>query len=78
MIVFFVSGIIPRVSAMILFQNPKIPTEQINLFDFVYNFGIAPYFNNPMTASLIFSLLYVLFWTFLLWFFYKKKLIFKV
>lgn len=78
MIVFFVSGIIPRVSAMILFQNPKTPTEQINLFDFVYNSGIAPYFNNPMTASLTFSLLYVLFWTFLLWFFYKNKLIFKV
>ncbi len=37
MIVFFFSGIIPRIFSMIQFQNPKIPTEQINLLEkFVY------------------------------------------
>jgi predicted acyltransferase len=78
MIVFFLSGIIPRALTMIAFHNPKSPSEQINLFNYLYSYGIVPFFNNPMNASLAFALLYVLFWTFLLWIFYKNKLIFKV
>jgi predicted acyltransferase len=78
MIVFFLSGIIPRGLKIIEFQNPKTTSEKINLLDYLYSFGIEPYFNNPMNASLSFALLYVLFWAFLLWVFYKNKLIFKV
>lgn len=78
MIVFFLSGIIPKALKMIEFQNPKATSEKINLLDFLYYFGIDPYFNNPKTASLAFALLYALFWTVLLWLFYKNKLIFKV
>jgi hypothetical protein len=44
----------------------------------LYSFGIEPHFNNPMNASLVFALLYVLFWAFILWVFYNNKLIFKV
>lgn len=78
MIVFFFSGIIPRIFSMIQFQNPKTPTEQINLLEYLYSFEVLPFFTNPMTASLAFALIYVVFWTMLLWYFYKSKLIFKV
>ncbi|OXA77594.1 Predicted acyltransferase [Flavobacterium aquidurense] len=78
MIVFFASEIIPQALVMIEFQNPHHPTEKINLLDYLYSFGIAPFFNNPMTASFAGALVYVAIWTFILWIFYKKKLIFKV
>jgi predicted acyltransferase len=78
MIVFFLSEIIPQAMVMISFPNPKIPTEQINLLDYLYAFGIQPFFNNPMTASLVFALLYVGLWSILLAYFYKKKMFFKV
>jgi predicted acyltransferase len=78
MIVFFFSGIIPRVLGMIEIQNPEIAAEQINLKDYFYNFCIVPFFNNPMSASLAFALVYVILWSFILWVFYKYNLIFKV
>jgi predicted acyltransferase len=78
MIVFFLSEIIPQAFVMISFQNPENPTQQINLLDYLYSFGVLPYFNNPMNASLAFALLYVGFWTILLGYFYKNKMYFKV
>jgi predicted acyltransferase len=78
MIVFFSSQIIPQALVMIQFQNPKNPEEQTNLLDFLYHFWIAPFFSNPMTASLAGALVYVGIWTFILWIFYRNKLIFKV
>ncbi|MEN2486922.1 DUF5009 domain-containing protein [Flavobacterium sp. B11] len=78
MIVFFASQIIPQALVMIHFQNPSLPNEQINLLDYLYRFGIAPFFSNPMTASLAGALTYVAIWTFILWIFYRNKLIFKV
>jgi len=78
MIVFFSSQIIPQALVMIEFQNPHNPSEKINLLNYLYTFGIAPFFSNPMTASLAGALVYVGIWTFILWIFYKNKLIFKV
>jgi len=78
MIVFFCSQIIPQALVMIQFQNPKNPEDQTNLLDFLYRFWIAPFFSNPMTASLAGALVYVCIWTFILWIFYRNKLIFKV
>ena len=78
MIVFFTSQIIPQALVMIQFKNPHNPEEQINLLSYLYNFGIAPFFSNPMTASLAGALVYVCIWTFILWIFYRNKLIFKV
>lgn len=78
MIVFFASQIIPQALVMIRFQNPSIPSEQTNLLSYLYHFGIAPFFSNPMTASLAGALTYVAIWTFILWIFYRNKLIFKV
>jgi len=78
MIVFFTSQIIPQALVMIEFQNPHHPEEKINLLNFLYNFWIAPFFSNPMMASLAGALVYVCIWTFILWIFYRNKLIFKV
>lgn len=78
MIVFFTSQIIPQALVMIEFQNPHNTSEKINLLNYLYSFGIAPFFSNPMTASLAGALTYVCIWTFILWIFYRNKLIFKV
>jgi predicted acyltransferase len=78
MVVFFFSGIIPQGLRMIQFQNPKIPSEQINLQKYLYSFWIEPFFDNPLLASLVGALIYVAIWSFILWLFYKNKLIFKV
>ncbi|MFZ0596086.1 MAG: DUF5009 domain-containing protein [Flavobacterium sp.] len=78
MIVFFTSQIIPQALVMIQFKNPHNPEEQINLLTYLYSFGIAPFFSNPMAASLAGALIYVGIWTVILWVFYKNKLIFKV
>jgi predicted acyltransferase len=78
MIVFFFSGIIPRILSMIELQNPEIESEKINLQNYMYKFWIAPHFENPMNASLAGALVYVTIWSFILWIFYKNKLIFKV
>lgn len=78
MIVFFTSQIIPQALVMIEFQNPHNTSEKINLLNYLYGFWIAPFFSNPMTASLAGALVYVGIWTFILWIFYRNKLIFKV
>jgi predicted acyltransferase len=78
MIVFFASQIIPQALVMIQFENPHKIGEQINLLSYLYGYGIAPFFSNPMMASLAGALVYVAIWTFILWIFYRNKLIFKV
>lgn len=78
MIVFFISGIAPRVLWMIEFQNPRIISEQVNLQEYLYQFGIAPFFSDPMLASLAGALTYAGIVFVLLFIFYKNKLIFKV
>lgn len=78
MIVFFFSGIIPRVLSSIKIQNPEIATEEINLQSYIYNSNIVPIFSNPLDASLTYALVYAVFWSIILWVFYKNKLIFKV
>lgn len=78
MIVFFFSGIIPRVLSMIEVQSPEVTEGKIGLQSYFYNYGIVPLFENPMNASLSFALVYAIFWSFILWILYKNKLIFKV
>jgi len=78
MIVFFFSGIIPRVMSSIKIQSPEIATEQIGLQQLIYKFWIVPNFEDPLNSSLAYALSYAVFWSIILWFFYKNKLIFKV
>lgn len=77
MIVFFLSQIIPQALVMISVQNPKDKTP-IYIWTYSYEFGVLPHFENPMNASLAFALLYVGFWSLILWYFYQKKQFFKV
>jgi predicted acyltransferase len=78
MIVFFFSGIIPRVLTMIKVNHPELSGEPLGFQSYFYNYGIVPLFENPMNASLAFALVYAVFWSFILWILYKNKLIFKV
>lgn len=85
MIVFFLSGILPRVLSSIKVANPayfignleEIP-EQIGLQTYLNKFCIVPHFDDPKVASLVWALLNITFWSLVLWYFYKKKLFFKV
>jgi len=78
MIVFFFSGIIPRVMSSIKVQNPEVPSEEINVQGLIYNHWIVPCFENPLNSSLAYAILYAIFWSVILWILYKKKLVFKV
>jgi predicted acyltransferase len=85
MIIFFLSGIIPRVLSSIKVINPanlvgslEDYPEQIGLQTYLNEYYIVPYFNNLKDASLMWALLNVTFWSIVLWYFYKKKLFFKV
>lgn len=75
MVVFFFSGIIPRVLGMI-----KVPLGEktVGLQSYIYNEWIVPHFENPLNASLTGALVYLLIWFVILTLFYRKNLIFKV
>ncbi len=71
MLVFFFSGIIPRVLGMI-----KIGEE--GLTSWIYSHGIEPLFADKMNASLAGALIYVLIWAVILFFFDARKRYYKV
>ena len=64
--------------SMIEVQNPLITSEKINFQNYLFKFWIAPQFQNPINASLAGAIIYVTIWSFILWIFYRNKLIFKV
>lgn len=78
MIVFFFSGILPRVLTMIKVNHPELPGEPLGFQSYMYNYGIVPLFENPLNASLAFALLYATFWSIILWILYQNKLFYKV
>jgi predicted acyltransferase len=78
MVVFFFSGIIPRVLSGIRVAHPVNPAETIGLQNYLYDFQIAPYFVDPKSASIAGALTYLTIWFVILYVFYRKKLIFKV
>ena len=71
MLVFFFSGIIPRVLGMI-----KIGDE--GLTSWIYSQGIEPIFADKINASLAGALIYVLIWSAILTFFDRQKRYYKV
>lgn len=71
MLVFFFSGIIPRVLGMI-----KIGDE--GLTSWIYSQGIEPLFVEKINASLAGALIYVLIWAVILYFFDARKRYYKV
>jgi predicted acyltransferase len=75
MIVFYGSGIIPRALNAI-----KIPDgeESLSLLEYFYEKGLVPMFANPMNSSLAYAISYVAFWSVILYFLDRGKLVFKV
>lgn len=79
MVVFFFSGIIPRVLNMIQIPvGDKTSDESMGLTEWLYQYGIVPFFTDPKNASLAGALVYLLIWFGILFYFYRRKLIFKV
>ncbi len=75
MIVFYGSGIIPRALNAIKIQNGE---ESSPLLQYFYDQLLVPLFANPMNASLAYAISYVAFWSVILYFLDRKKLVFKV
>lgn len=79
MIVFFISGIIPRVMLMIQIAQPGDPEHPtVNSKVWLYNHVFLPNFADPRNASLAGALTYLLIWFAILLWFYRRKLIFRV
>lgn len=77
-IVFFFSGIIPRVLTMTKVDHPVLKGQPLGFQSYFYNYGIVPHFENAKDASLTYALIYVIFWSIILWVLHKYKLFFKV
>jgi predicted acyltransferase len=73
--VFFLSGLMPRIMSMIKVEMPdgKVVGSQTWLYDTF----IVPYFS-PLNASLVYAVLFILFWYVILWILYKRNIIIKV
>jgi predicted acyltransferase len=79
MLVFFFSGIIPRVLNMIKIAQPEnLENPETGLIEWLYTHWIVPFFSEPKNASLAGALTYLLIWFVILVWFDRKKIIFKV
>lgn len=79
MVVFFFSGIIPRVLSSIKVAYPNNPAhDPIGLQAYFYEFQLSPLFSNPINASLAYALIYLTLWFVILYILYRNKLVFKV
>lgn len=75
MIVFYGSGILPRALNMIKLPNG---TEETALLQYFYDKTLVPMFSNPMNSSLAYAIVYIVFWSVILYILDKKKRVFKV
>ncbi|HZW38436.1 MAG TPA: DUF5009 domain-containing protein [Ignavibacteriaceae bacterium] len=73
--VFWLSGALARVMAMPFFTNAD--GTKTNMKAVLYNNFFVPFFS-PINASLAWAIVYVLFWLFIMWIFYKKQIFIKV
>lgn len=73
--VFFLSGLMPRIMSMIEVKMPD--GKMVGSQTWIYNTFIVPYFS-PLNASLVYAVLFILFWYLILWIMYKRNIIIKV
>jgi predicted acyltransferase len=78
MIVFFLSGVIPRTLAMIQIESLQNKTVTIGLQKYCYTTFLKPLFNTLMNASLAHALVFIVFFHGILYFLYKNNWIIKV
>jgi predicted acyltransferase len=72
---YFGSAIFARILARI--QWPAADGKTTNAQQWIYNTFFAP-FAEPVNASLAFAISYILFWLFLMWLLYRKRIFIKV
>lgn len=75
MIVFFGSGLLPRALNMIKLGEAE---NQIGMLGYFNKMILAPQFSEPKNASMTYALLNVLFWTLVLVYLHRKKIMIKV
>ena len=75
MIVFFVSGILPRALNMIEISDGG---EEVGMLQYFYENSIVPLFSNPLNSSLAYAVFYVILWSVILFVLDRKQLVFKV
>jgi predicted acyltransferase len=75
MIVFYGSGILPRALNSIKIKEGHSDQSFLSYF---YESICVPLFTNPMNASLFYALLYVVFWSIILYILHLKKIVIKV
>ncbi|GAB3987486.1 DUF5009 domain-containing protein [Spirosoma daeguense] len=74
--VFFLSGLIPRVMNLIHVTLPD--GNEVGSKEYLFRTFIAPPFSDPRNASLAGALTFVLIWSGILWWMYRKNVIIKV
>lgn len=73
--VFFLSGLIPRIMAMIKVTMPD--GSIVNSKTWLYETYFTPNFS-PINASLAYAIIFIMIWLGILWWMYNKKIIIKV
>ncbi|WP_400194024.1 acyltransferase family protein [Hymenobacter sp. B81] len=74
--VFFLSGLIPRIMALI--KLPNAAGKELGLKEWLYQGYFVPLFAEPKMASLAGAVTLVLIWLGILWWMYHKRVIIKV
>lgn len=72
---FVFSGILARLMGMVRFTGPE--GNEISLQQWIFNGLYLPLFS-PMNASLAYAITYILFWLFLMWLLYRRRIFIKV
>jgi predicted acyltransferase len=75
MIVFFASGILPRALNMIEISDGG---EKVGMLQYFYENSVVPLFSNPLNSSLAYAVVYVIFWSVILFVLDRKQWVFKV
>jgi predicted acyltransferase len=73
--VFFLSGLIPRILAMIKVKMPD--GSETGAREWMYQIFFTPYFS-PINASLAGAITFILIWLAILWWMHSRKIIIKV
>jgi predicted acyltransferase len=69
------SGLLARIMGLIKFSSAD--AKSVSLQQAIYNNVFVP-LGSPINASLMFAITYILFWLFLMWLLYRKRIYIKV
>ena len=78
MIVFFLSGIIPRVWNVFKVTDAMPPHEPLGAKEYWYKYILSPIFESPYNSSLADALIYLLFWYIVVSILWRRRIVIKV